>query len=303
MEKSRSKCGGKSVPLDTTNIFFIVSGAFCGLEKITEARVVAASGAAPHLGFNGLPRVRESPEEERQRLVGEDSALYQQVSHQDLVTFGMIPEMVGRLPVLVPLHQLSERELQRVLTEPRNALCKQLRQTLWLDKAHLYFSACGLQAVARLAIQSGTGARSLRSLLERVLHRAQFQVPSLRRDLDDEAAAAESKKRSSSRGGREEEDGGEEREGAFLGVILDGKGVANREPKILTSVEEYVRLVEGYEGQGYPDKSHAQSLLKNSEQGQKQPAVETPESPQDEDDDDIGNNREKRRHRAVVGSS
>ncbi|CAG9465788.1 unnamed protein product [Pedinophyceae sp. YPF-701] len=165
--------GGGRVSIDTSNILFVVSGAFCGIERVIERRV---SDKAPHLGFNASPRESRTGAEGQARR---DSML-QRVEHTDLVQFGLIPELAGRLPVLVPLKKLTEEDLVRVLTEPRNALCKQYRQLLSMEGAEIFFTNAGLRAIARVADRKGTGARSLRSILERALHRAMFEVPSIR---------------------------------------------------------------------------------------------------------------------------
>src|SRR5499427_6767181 len=167
--------GGRKHPhqeflsIDTTNILFICGGAFAGLDKIIEQRV-GKSG----MGFGAKLRVRSD-------LPAADA--FADVMPEDLLKFGMIPEFVGRLPVITSVHNLDREALIRILTEPRNALVKQYRRLFELDGVDLEFTPDALEAVADQAILRGTGARGLRAILEEVLLSVMYEVPS-RKDVE-----------------------------------------------------------------------------------------------------------------------
>jgi len=152
-----------------TNVLFICGGSFSGLEKIIEQRV-GTSG----MGFGAKLRVRSD-------LPAADA--FAEVMPEDLLKFGMIPEFVGRLPVITSVHNLDREALIRILTEPRNALVKQYRRLFELDGVDLEFTPEALEAVADQAILRGTGARGLRAILEEVLLSVMYEVPS-RKDVD-----------------------------------------------------------------------------------------------------------------------
>ncbi|HIS39586.1 MAG TPA: ATP-dependent Clp protease ATP-binding subunit ClpX [Candidatus Aphodovivens avistercoris] len=161
--------GGRKHPqqelihIDTTNILFILGGAFVGLADIIAARV-GKSG----LGFNAeLPESKKHAEAE----------LLAQVLPEDLNKFGMIPEFVGRIPVITSLSELSEEDLVRILTEPKNALVKQYKRMFEFEDSTLEFEPGALRAIAREAQEHGTGARGLRSICERVLQDAMYDLP------------------------------------------------------------------------------------------------------------------------------
>ncbi len=166
--------GGRKHPhqefinIDTSNILFICGGAFAGLEEIIERRLGKKS-----MGFN-------QPVEKRRQG---DAALFAHVLPEDLVKFGLIPEFIGRLPVVGAVHQLDRGMLISVLTEPKNALVKQFQQMFALDGVSLEFEESALHAVADLALERGTGARGLRSILESVLLEPMYDLPS-RGDVD-----------------------------------------------------------------------------------------------------------------------
>ncbi len=151
------------IQINTQNILFIVGGAFEGLENIVGQRV----GAKRTLGFNASPRT-----------VGESAHLLHQLTSDDLLKYGLIPEFVGRLPVTVPLDPLGKEDLIRILTEPRNAITKQYAKFLSLDKVELVFTQDALEAAAEKALQLKTGARGLRTIIEEVLLDVMYEIPS-----------------------------------------------------------------------------------------------------------------------------
>ena len=153
------------IQVDTTNILFICGGAFVGLEKIIESRV-GRSG----MGFGADIRARN------ERLVGDLLAAGQP---EDLLKFGLIPEFVGRLPVVASLHDLDEPALVRILLEPKNAILKQYQKYFELEKVRLKFTDDAVTAVAREALKRGTGARGLRAILEDVMLDVMYELPSI----------------------------------------------------------------------------------------------------------------------------
>ncbi len=163
--------GGRKHPqqeflqVDTTNILFICGGAFAGLEKIISAR-----GRGSSIGF--AAKVRD-PEDRR---AGE---VLREVEPDDLLKFGLIPEFVGRLPVLATLEDLDEPALVTILTEPKNALVKQYQRMFEMENVRLSFPDEALKAIARRAISRKTGARGLRSILESILLDTMFELPSM----------------------------------------------------------------------------------------------------------------------------
>lgn len=152
------------IQLDTTNILFICGGAFDGLEKIIEKRV---GKKAIGFGADIEPRLGKS--------VGE---VLRQVMPEDLLKYGLIPEFIGRLPVVVALDALDEDALIRILTEPKNALVKQYRKIMELDGVEMEFTTDALRAIAKLAILRNTGARGLRAIIETLLLELMYEVPS-----------------------------------------------------------------------------------------------------------------------------
>jgi ATP-dependent Clp protease ATP-binding subunit ClpX len=163
--------GGRKHPqqeflqVDTSNILFICGGAFAGLEKIISAR-----GKGSSIGFGAEVR---DPDERR---TGE---ILREVEPEDLLKFGLIPEFIGRLPVLATLEDLDEKALIEILTKPKNALVKQYGRLLEMEGAKLTFTEDALRAVATRAIQRKTGARGLRSILESILLETMFELPGL----------------------------------------------------------------------------------------------------------------------------
>ena len=150
------------IQLDTTNVLFIVAGAFAGLEEIIAARLGKGG-----IGF-GAPVASKRNEAE----------LLSRVQPEDLHKFGLIPEFIGRLPVVATVDPLDVEALVRILTEPKNALVKQYQRMFELDGVGLEFESASLEAIAQLAVERKTGARGLRAILEDVLGPVMFDVPS-----------------------------------------------------------------------------------------------------------------------------
>ena len=154
------------IQVDTTNILFICGGAFVGLEGIIEQRISKKS-----MGFGAEVRGK------KERRVGELFAL---VQPEDLLKFGLIPEFVGRLPVIATLEDLEETALVRILTEPKSALIKQYEKLFALEKVKLKFTESALAAVARKSLSQKTGARGLRAILEEVMLDLMYELPGLK---------------------------------------------------------------------------------------------------------------------------
>ena len=152
------------ITIDTSNILFICGGAFDGLEKIVEARLDRKA-----IGFNT---------EVSQKTTKEISDLLQEVTPQDLVKFGLIPEFVGRVPICVPLRGLDKEALVKILKEPKNALIKQYRKLFDMDDVELTFDEDAVNAIAEKAFERKTGARGLRSIMEGVLMDTMYTIPS-----------------------------------------------------------------------------------------------------------------------------
>jgi len=150
------------IQIDTTNILFICGGAFAGIDKIVEKRVATSS-----LGFGAPIRSKQ-----------EDDQLLKQLIPQDLVRYGLIPELVGRLPVVTSLENLDEEALIRILTEPKNSMVKQYQHLFALDNVELEFESEALSAIAKKAIERKTGARGLRGILEDTLGKLMYEIPS-----------------------------------------------------------------------------------------------------------------------------
>jgi len=156
------------IPVDTTHILFICGGTFTGITPIIANRI----GRQP-IGFNP----HAVGKDDQQRL----SELLAQVTEDDLIEFGMIPEFVGRLPIIAPLMPLTEDELMRIITEPRNALVSQYREFFRLEKCELEFAPEALRAIARKALRRDTGARALRAIIEDLMLDPMFHLPSLKK--------------------------------------------------------------------------------------------------------------------------
>jgi ATP-dependent Clp protease ATP-binding subunit ClpX len=166
--------GGRKHPhqefltIDTTNILFICGGAFANLDKVIERRI-----GHKGVGFGAAVRSKTNKD------TGE---LFEQVLPEDLVEYGLIPEFIGRLPVISVIHQLLRDDLVRILNEPRNALVKQFQRFFQFDNIELVFADESLKAIADKALERETGARGLRSIIEEILLEVQFELPS-RRDV------------------------------------------------------------------------------------------------------------------------
>jgi ATP-dependent Clp protease ATP-binding subunit ClpX len=155
---------GDVIELDTTNILFICGGAFDGIDKIVSARTLRSG-----IGFSATVYGKDA------RSV---SRLYSDIEPEDCIAYGLIPEIVGRLPVIAALHELDEEALVRILTEPQNALVKQFKKLFAIDGIELDVTEQALRAVARRALMRKTGARALRAILERALLDAKIEAPS-----------------------------------------------------------------------------------------------------------------------------
>lgn len=164
------------IQLDTTNILFIVAGAFAGLEKVIDER----------RGKNGLGFGVDIPEK-----VADQVDVFDEVRPEDLVKFGLIPEFIGRLPVLATVSNLDEDSLVRVLTEPKNSLVKQYQSLFEMDGVSLEFEEDALKEIARKALNRGTGARGLRAIMEELLLPVMYDIPD-REDIAAVVVTAES---------------------------------------------------------------------------------------------------------------
>jgi len=154
------------VAIDTSTILFIAGGAFAGIEDVIAKRV----GTQGRLGFGGAPMEKEALGKRR-------VALLTQLNSEDLLAYGLIPEFVGRLPVNVSLHPLDEDALVAILTQPKNAILRQFQRLLELDGVQLIFSDEALRAVAKEAMRHKTGARGLRTIVERTLLDVMYEIP------------------------------------------------------------------------------------------------------------------------------
>ena len=152
------------IQIDTTNILFICGGAFEGIDKIIEKRIDQKS-----IGFNA--EIAEKHEDDVDKLLA-------QVLPQDLVKFGLIPELVGRVPVTVSLEMLDHDALIRILTEPKNAIVKQYQKLLELDGVKLVFDDSALNEIADISLKRKTGARGLRAIMENTMMDIMYRAPS-----------------------------------------------------------------------------------------------------------------------------
>jgi ATP-dependent Clp protease ATP-binding subunit ClpX len=163
--------GGRKHPqqeflqVDTTNILFICGGAFAGLDKIISAR-----GEKTSIGFSAAVKAPDD------RRVG---AIFRELEPEDLLKFGLIPEFVGRLPVIATLEDLDEVALVQILSEPKNALVKQYQRLFDMENVELTFHEDALKAIAKRAIARKTGARGLRSIMEKILLDTMYELPTL----------------------------------------------------------------------------------------------------------------------------
>ncbi|MET0015504.1 MAG: ATP-dependent Clp protease ATP-binding subunit ClpX [Sedimenticola sp.] len=165
--KSRKEKSGEP-QLDTRNILFIVGGAFAGLEKYLEKRLdIGSKGIGFHVDFSDPGKAYDQ------------LRLFEEVQPDDLRHFGLIPEFIGRFPVITALHDLDEAALVKILTEPRNALVKQYQRLFEFEGVKLEFTPDALTSIAKQAIERGTGARGLRGVMEGLLRKVMYEMPSL----------------------------------------------------------------------------------------------------------------------------
>lgn len=155
-----------SFQLDTSNILFIMGGAFVGVEDIIRNRM-----GSTEMGF-------KSNVKDMARLSYDD--LVSKVEPHDLVKYGFLPEFIGRIPLIVPLHSLGKRELIKILTEPRDAIIKQYQRFFEMENARLAFTDDALDAIAEISIQTKTGARGLRNIIEKALLETMFKLPTMK---------------------------------------------------------------------------------------------------------------------------
>ncbi|GEO77827.1 ATP-dependent protease ATP-binding subunit ClpX [Companilactobacillus mindensis DSM 14500] len=150
------------IQIDTTNILFIVGGAFDGIEQIVKNRLGDKT-----IGFGA----------EQKATVAEEKSLMQQIIPEDLMKFGIIPEFIGRIPIVTALEKLTEEDLVNILTKPKNALVKQYKELLALDGVNLIFTDGALKEIAKMSIERDTGARGLRSIVEETMLDTMFDIP------------------------------------------------------------------------------------------------------------------------------
>ncbi len=151
------------IPFDTTNVLFICGGAFGGIDKVIQKRI-----GEKVIGFNSNVESNKIEKEE----------LLKHAQPEDLLKYGLIPEIIGRLPVLVTLEELSKEALMQILTEPKNALVKQYRKLLSMDRVDLELTEDAIEAIAEKALERKTGARGLRGIMEKIMTNIMFELPS-----------------------------------------------------------------------------------------------------------------------------
>jgi ATP-dependent Clp protease ATP-binding subunit ClpX len=162
------KDSGEEVFIDTRNILFIAGGAFAGLERLLEKRMNTGKGG---IGFHvDLTDTSKAYDQLR---------LFEEVQPEDLRHFGLIPEFIGRFPVITALHDLDEQALVQILTQPRNALKRQYQRLFEFEGVKLEFTEEALTAIARQALERGTGARGLRGVMEGLLRKVMYEMPSI----------------------------------------------------------------------------------------------------------------------------
>ena len=154
------------IQIDTSNILFICGGAFAGIDKVIDRRLTKSV-----MGFGADIEKKDSKDM---------AELLQQVQPEDLLKFGLIPEFIGRLPVIVALHPLNEDALVRILTEPKNALVKQYQKLLAMDHVELEFDDGAIHAIAHQAIERNTGARGLRAIIEKIMQHVMYEIPGMK---------------------------------------------------------------------------------------------------------------------------
>lgn len=154
------------IQLDTSNILFICGGAFAGIDKVIARRTTRST-----MGFGA--DIKKADEKDIAEVL-------QNVEPEDLLKFGLIPEFIGRLPVIVALHPLKEEALIRVLSEPKNALIRQYQKLLGMDNVELVFEEKAVRAIAKKAIERNTGARGLRAIIEKIMTKVMYEIPGMK---------------------------------------------------------------------------------------------------------------------------
>lgn len=154
------------IQLDTSNILFICGGAFAGIDKVIARRTTRST-----MGFGA--DIKKADEKDI-------AEVFQNVEPEDLLKFGLIPEFIGRLPVIVALHPLKEEALIRILSEPKNALIRQYQKLLGMDNVELVFEEKAVRAIAKKAIERNTGARGLRAIIEKIMTKVMYEIPGMK---------------------------------------------------------------------------------------------------------------------------
>ena len=154
------------IQLDTSNILFICGGAFAGIDKVIARRTTRST-----MGFGA--DIKKADEKDIAEVL-------QNVEPEDLLKFGLIPEFIGRLPVIVALHPLKEEALIRILSEPKNALIRQYQKLLGMDNVELVFEEKEVRAIAKKAIERNTGARGLRAIIEKIMTKVMYEIPGMK---------------------------------------------------------------------------------------------------------------------------
>lgn len=154
------------IQLDTSNILFICGGAFAGIDKVITRRTTRST-----MGFGA--DIKKADEKDIAEVL-------QNVEPEDLLKFGLIPEFIGRLPVIVALHPLKEEALIRILSEPKNALIRQYQKLLGMDNVELVFEGKAVRAIAKKAIERNTGARGLRAIIEKIMTKVMYEIPGMK---------------------------------------------------------------------------------------------------------------------------
>lgn len=154
------------IQLDTSNILFICGGAFAGIDKVIARRTTRST-----MGFGA--DIKKADEKDIAEVL-------QNVEPEDLLRFGLIPEFIGRLPVIVALHPLKEEALIRILSEPKNALIRQYQKLLGMDNVELVFEEKAVRAIAKKAIERNTGARGLRAIIEKIMTKVMYEIPGMK---------------------------------------------------------------------------------------------------------------------------
>lgn len=154
------------IQLDTSNILFICGGAFAGIDKVIARRTTRST-----MGFGA--DIKKADEKDIAEVL-------QNVEPEDLLKFGLIPEFIGRLPIIVALHPLKEEALIRILSEPKNALIRQYQKLLGMDNVELVFEEKAVRAIAKKAIERNTGARGLRAIIEKIMTKVMYEIPGMK---------------------------------------------------------------------------------------------------------------------------